>query len=167
MRVRSLQSCLTLCGPIDCSPPGSSVYGIVQARILEWVAMSSSRGSSPPRDGTCVSCLLHWQAGSLSLAPPIVDNNIGIVPDAQQSDSVQFSRPVVADSLRPHGLQHARLPSPSPTPGACCGTQPFIYIYPFSPKPPSHPGCHITLSRVPCAILQVEKVYYYTTYWYM
>ena len=37
------QSCLTLCDPMDCSPPGSSVYGILQARILEWVAMPSSR----------------------------------------------------------------------------------------------------------------------------
>ena len=40
MRVKSLQSCLTLCDPMDCGPPGSSVYGIVQARILEWVAIS-------------------------------------------------------------------------------------------------------------------------------
>ena len=44
------QSCLTLCNPIDCSPPGSSVLGILQARILERVAMPSSRGSSWPRD---------------------------------------------------------------------------------------------------------------------
>ena len=40
------KSCLTLCNPVDCSPPGSSVHGISQARILEWVAISSSRGSS-------------------------------------------------------------------------------------------------------------------------
>ena len=40
------QSCLTLCNPVDCSPPGSSVHGILQARILEWVAISFSRGSS-------------------------------------------------------------------------------------------------------------------------
>ena len=40
--------------PMDCSPPGSSVHGIFQARILEWVAISSSRGSSVPRDQTCV-----------------------------------------------------------------------------------------------------------------
>ena len=40
---------------MDCNPPGSSVHGILQARILEWVAMPSSRGSSPPRDRTCVS----------------------------------------------------------------------------------------------------------------
>ena len=44
------QSCLTLYDPMDCSLPGSSVHGILQARILEWVAMPSSRGSSPPRE---------------------------------------------------------------------------------------------------------------------
>ena len=42
---------------MDCSPPGSSVHGISQARILEWVAISFSRGSSRPRDGTYVSCI--------------------------------------------------------------------------------------------------------------
>ena len=47
---KSLQLCLTLCNPMDCSPLGSSVHGIFQARILEWVAISSSRGSSPSRD---------------------------------------------------------------------------------------------------------------------
>ena len=43
---KSLQSCPTLCNPMDCSPPGSSIHGILQARILEWVSMPSSRGSS-------------------------------------------------------------------------------------------------------------------------
>ena len=54
---KSLQSCPTLCDPMDCNPPGSSVHGILQARILEWVARPSSRGSSQPRDQTCVSCI--------------------------------------------------------------------------------------------------------------
>ena len=49
------QSCPTLCNPMDCSSPDSSVLGILQARILEWVAMPSSRGSSQPRDWTQVS----------------------------------------------------------------------------------------------------------------
>ena len=49
------QSCLTLCDPMDCSPPGFSVHGILRARMLEWVAMPSSRGSSQPRDRTQVS----------------------------------------------------------------------------------------------------------------
>ena len=54
-RVLVIQSCPTLCDPMDCSPPGSSVCGILQARILEWVAMPSSRGSSRPRYWTCIS----------------------------------------------------------------------------------------------------------------
>ena len=44
------QACPTLCDPMDCSPPGSSVHGILQARILDWVAISLSRGSSQPRN---------------------------------------------------------------------------------------------------------------------
>ena len=55
MRAKSLQLCPTLCDPVDCSLPGPSVRGILQARIPDWVAMPSSRGSSQPRDGTPVS----------------------------------------------------------------------------------------------------------------
>ena len=70
MPAKSLQSYPSLCDIIDHSPPGSSVHGILWARILEWVAMPSFRGSSWPRDRTCISlCLLHWQVGSLPLAP--------------------------------------------------------------------------------------------------
>ena len=52
VHAKSLHLCLTLCEPTDCSLPGSSVHGILQARILEWVAMLSSRGSSRPSDRT-------------------------------------------------------------------------------------------------------------------
>ena len=48
----------TLCNPMDCSLPGFSVYAIFQARVLEWVAISFSRGSSRPRDQTQVSCIV-------------------------------------------------------------------------------------------------------------
>ena len=59
------ESCLTLCNPTDCSPAGSSVHGILQERILAWVAISFSRESSGPRDQTCISfigrpLLYHW-----------------------------------------------------------------------------------------------------------
>ena len=57
------------CNPMDCSWQGSFVHGILQARILEWVAIFFYRGSSQPRDRTCASCLLYWQAGSWPLAP--------------------------------------------------------------------------------------------------
>ena len=57
---RVAQSCPTLCEPMDCSPPGSSAHGILQARrILEWVAMPTSRGPFQPRGQTRVSFLLH------------------------------------------------------------------------------------------------------------
>ena len=69
MHAKLLQSCLTLCNPMICSLPGSSVHGILQATILEWAAMPLSRGSSWPRDQTHPLCQ-HWQAGSLPLVPP-------------------------------------------------------------------------------------------------
>ena len=52
------QSCPTPCDPMDCSLPGSSVHGILQARILGWVAIPFSRGSSQPKDRTQVSCIV-------------------------------------------------------------------------------------------------------------
>ena len=74
-RARSLQSCLTLCDPMDYSPPGSSVHGILQARILEWVAMLSSRGYSRARDQThvsCIPCIGRWVLDhSCHLASPL------------------------------------------------------------------------------------------------
>ena len=62
------QLCWILCDPVDSSPPESSARGILQARIPEWVAIPSSRGSSRPRDRTRVSCIM--QVGSLPPAPP-------------------------------------------------------------------------------------------------
>ena len=64
---RSLQWCPTLCDPVDCGPPGSSIHGILQSRILEWVTMPFSRGSSQPRNQNQVSCTA---AGSLLSEPP-------------------------------------------------------------------------------------------------
>ena len=74
----------TVCDPVDCSPPGSSVHGTLQARILEWVAMPSSRTSSWYRDRTpvsCVSCigrriLYHWEPpGQLQTHRPRISNS--------------------------------------------------------------------------------------------
>ena len=65
------QSCPTLCDPTNCSPPGFSVHGILQARILEWIAIPFSRGTSKPRDRTLFSCLKGrfftvWATGEVS-----------------------------------------------------------------------------------------------------
>ena len=57
VKVLASQSCLTLCKPMGCSLLGSSVHGILQARILGWVAIPFSRGSSRPRDQSLVSCI--------------------------------------------------------------------------------------------------------------
>ena len=67
---KSLQLCSTLCNPMDCSPPGSSVHGMLQARALEWVAMPSSRGSSRPRDQTCGSCGSYIAGEFFTTEPP-------------------------------------------------------------------------------------------------
>ena len=66
MHAQWLQSCPTLCDSMDYGPPGSSVHGILQSSILKWVAMPSSRGSSPSRDWTQVSCI----AGGFFTAEP-------------------------------------------------------------------------------------------------
>ena len=57
---KSLQSCLTLCDAMDCSPPGSSVHGISQARILKWIVFCPFRGSFWPRNRTWGSCIGRW-----------------------------------------------------------------------------------------------------------
>ena len=127
------------CDPMDYSPPGFSVYGISQARLLEWVATPFSRGSSWPRNQVCVSCM---QADSLLSEPPGRCMCIYIYSNAITSDvfsisckineSVQFSRSVMSDSLQPHGLQHTSLPYPSPTSGACSKSCPSSQSHPPS-----------------------------------
>ena len=98
-----IQSCLTLCNLMDCSPPDSSAQGNLQARTLEWVAMPSSRGSSWPRDQSRISYVSR------------IGKQVLFTPSA----TLLFSHSVVFHSLRPHGLQHSRLPYPSPSPRAC------------------------------------------------
>ena len=131
------QLCPTLCDPKDCSLPGSSVHGILQARILEWVAIHFSRGSSQPRDWTWVSCI----AGRFFTVWAIEKPHILVI--------VQFSHSVVSNSLQPHELQHTRPSCPSPTPGvhsnSCPSSQwchPAVSssVIPFSSCPQSLPA---------------------------
>ena len=71
MHAKSLQSCPTLSDPMDCSPPGSSVHGIFQARVLEWTAIHCNPEDFPcPGMEPSLLCLLHWQVGSFPLVPP-------------------------------------------------------------------------------------------------
>ena len=76
VRVKLLQSCMTPCNPMDYRPPGSSVYGIFQARILEWVAISFSRASSRPRDRTHVSYISSISRQDSLFIPLIIKFNV-------------------------------------------------------------------------------------------
>ena len=69
------KSCPNLLQPLDCSPPGSSLHGISQARILDWVAISFSRGSSPLRNKTSI----FWVSGRFFITKPPVKSNIEIL----------------------------------------------------------------------------------------
>ena len=96
MCAKLLQLCPTLCNPMDPSPSGSSIYGILQARILQWIAISSSRGIFLTQGlNPCLLCLLHWKVDSLPLMPPGKLKGVFCVV---------LSCSVVSDSLQPHGL---------------------------------------------------------------
>ena len=69
VKVLVIQSCPIIGDRMNCSLPNSSVHGVLQARILEWVAVSSSRGSSPPRDWTCISYISCIAGGFFTAEP--------------------------------------------------------------------------------------------------
>ena len=102
MEVLVTQSCLTLCDPVDCSPPGSSVHGILQARVLEWVAIPFPRGIFPNQELN--SRLLHWQAGSL-----LSESNSNKIAKQKKWSSTQ----VHSENLQspPNLAGHMRIPS--------------------------------------------------------
>ena len=70
MHAKSFQPCPTLCHPMDCSPAGSSVHGILQVRILEWVATPTCRGYSQHRDGTRIFFCSYIAGGFFTTEPP-------------------------------------------------------------------------------------------------
>ena len=87
---------LTLCNPMDCSPPGSTDHRIIQARILEWVAMFFSRGFSWPRDQTLVSCVSCIAGGFFTNEPPGKPTN---QIRSDQIRSVAQSCPTLCDPM--------------------------------------------------------------------
>ena len=90
------QSCLPRCNPVDCSPPGSSVPGILQARILEWVAMPFSRGSCQPRNQTQVSCICDVRRGFFE-NPFLFKKNHALL---ESRTDIQTKRKCVSSDLR-------------------------------------------------------------------
>ena len=112
MYVKVFQSCPTLCYPMDNSMLSSSVCGILQVRILKWVTIPFSKGSSQPGDQTWVSSIAgrYFTIQATRQAPREPGAGWGF-------SLVQFSHSVMSDSLQPHEPQHTRPPCPSPTPG--------------------------------------------------
>ena len=104
---QSLQFCLTLCHPMDCSLSCSSVHGILQERILEWVAISSSRGSSQIRDRTWVpwvSCIVQFSSVAQScptLCDPMNHSMPGLPVHHQLPESTQTHVHWVGDAIQP------------------------------------------------------------------
>ena len=96
------------------SPPSSSVHDISQVRILEWLPLSSPGNLPNP---------------GFELAPPALAGGFFIAEPTGRPNgifsSVHFCHSVMSDSLQPHGLQHSRLPCPSPMPGACSNSCPL------------------------------------------
>ena len=154
---RSRQSCPTLCDPINRSPPGSTVPGILQARTLEWVATSFSNAWKWKVKVKSLSRVrlfaTPWTAAYQ--APPYMgfsrQEYWNGVPFARSEQTLLllFCPSVMSNCLRPHGLQHARLPCPScllpcPTSGACSNSCPSSqWCHPttsssvMSPSPPA------------------------------
>ena len=175
---KSLQSCPTLCDPIDSSPPGFPIPGILQARTWEWVAISFSNAwkwKVKVKSLSCVQLLATpWIAAyqapppmgfsrqeywsGVPLPSPVCNYIVSLIMFplwlaiviifyffiwllTVKTDKhllwlwlLLFNHSVVSDSLWPHGLQHARLPCPSPSPGIC------------SNSCPSSQWCHPTIS---------------------
>ena len=100
------QLCLTLCDPMDCHPPGSSIPGIFQARILEWVAISYSRGPSWPRDWTCVSPASV--SGFFATEPP---RSLGtVLVQVQKLDRQEHLRPRAGEKGCPSSSRKGKSP---------------------------------------------------------
>ena len=101
LNVRPRMLCLTLCDPLDCSPPGSSVHGILQARIPEWVAMPSSRGSSQPRNQTHFSLGSCTASGFFTTEPPRKPQNIRpeTINSQKKTQAEDYMTEIIEDPL--------------------------------------------------------------------
>ena len=113
-----LQSCPTLCDPIGCGPPGSSIHGILWARILDWIPCPPP-GDLPDPGIESASLMSPALAGRLFTISATWEDYIHI-----HISSVQFSRSVLSDSVQPHESQHTRPPCPSLTLGVHSDSRP-------------------------------------------
>ena len=127
---KSLQSCSTLCDPVDGSPPGSPIPGILQARILEWVAISfpnAWKWKVKMKSLSRVQLLetpwtvAHQAPPSLGFSRQEHWSGLPFPSPMHESEKWKWSRSVVSNSQRPHGLQPSRLLHPWDFPGKSTG----------------------------------------------
>ena len=176
--------------PTYCSPPGSSIHGVLPARTLDWVAMPSSKAFSQPGDliqvffiagrfftiwaTREVQLLLGWYLLDTHVGHPLLSGHMSSGKSLHWGYKslahcwVQFSRSVVSNFLQPHawthGLQHTRLPCPSPTPRAYSNSCPLsrLAIQPshplLSPSPTFNLSQHQGLFPWVTSLYQVAKV---------
>ena len=136
---KSIHSCPTLCNPIDGSPPGSPVPGILQARTLEWVAISFSNAwkwKEKVKSLSRVRLVTPWTAAYqaplfLGFSRQEHWNGLPFPSPVHESEKWKWSHSVVSDSEQPHGLQPTRLLHPRDFPGKITGV-----------------GCHCLLFRM-------------------
>ena len=133
MQAQSLQSCLILCNPMDCSLPGSSVHGILQKRIMEWVVIPFSRGSSQPTWSSWTMSpalqadslpLSHWgEAHDIPCLWNLKINDTKELTKQKQTHRLRKSesRSVMSNSVWPQGLEPTRLLCPWNSPGKNTG----------------------------------------------
>ena len=138
---KSLQSCTTLCDPIDGSPPGSPIPGILQARTLEWVAISFCNAWKWKVKVKVLSCVrlfatpwtvAHQAPPSMGFPRQEYWSGLPFPSAMHESEKWKWSHSVVSDSLRPHGLQPTRFLRPWDFPGKSTGV-----------------GCHCLLHQYP------------------
>ena len=163
---KSLHPCPTLCDPMGCSPPGSSVHGIFQARILEWVAISSSRGFFRPRDQTCSSWVSCIACGFFTTEPPGKSKNdqarryflkaperslpISCSKTQIQGSTMEFHVLIEATSL-PSSLGDSVRPTALPRPEHKCPCT-SMDIHPPSSLLPQSNGNHPLNVQWPCPV---------------
>ena len=135
------KSCLTLREPLDSGPPGPSVHGILQARTLEWVAISSSRGSSQPRNRICVTYLQMDSLPPSHLGSPLKINDISIFKNRQLPTITHtrvhgtyvYTDPPVTGRELPAGLRVTTSRDVSPRPALDThGQRDSAMVFPFA-----------------------------------
>ena len=101
---KGAQLCLILCNPRDCSPQGSSVQGILQARILEWIAIPSSRGSSQPMRGLRVLAGCLTEQGAEQLRNQTSDRLQTVILDVTKTESIAVATEWVKERVGDRGM---------------------------------------------------------------